>query len=1158
MRRQITAFLTILLGAILLAALAPSPPPSGQVGDIPPIFYDSGSLTLSAPSDTASQQQRLTVMVRLPDPALTEAPAGADTFALRQRIDQTQAQLAPHLASLGAQVLFQARIAYNGIAVSLPAGQLTALRSLVGASNVHVIRPKQRPATLAAPAVAEPAAPSRSGAATGRSIRVGVIDSGLDYTHRDFGGLGGYTANNPTTLADGGFAPDKFVGGFDFAGDAYNASDPLNDVPIPDEDPIDCNGQGTRVAGALAGFGVAADGTTYRGPYTPGLDFSGLRVPPGVAPEAQLYAFKIFGCNGSTTLLIQAIEHALDPNQDGDPSDRLVDVLNISLGTPFGGDDDPDAIAVNNAVRAGVVVVASVGDFGDTFYAVNSPASARLAIAVGASTAAGAPVADAASFSSRGPQRGNVALKPDLVAPGIGIVSAAVGTTDAAAPPSSTTAIAAPQVAGVAALLLQLHPGWDPDQIKTALINTATPVQTPAGIPYPPSRVGAGKLNLAGLAALDLLAYDTETVALAYDSPWVAHTQTQTRTLRIENTGDLPHTVTLSATTTVTETGVTVVVPSEPIIVPPGEQVEAPVSITIQPELLDFTPDATTALTQTNLPRYFMAEHGGYVQVNSGIGGVRVRPAHAANFGSVDFYLDDRLLDDSLDSREVQEYVVTTPGLHTLRMLRPGADEDSRPLFTAQVDLLDGRDYTLVLVGRPRELGIVVIDETASAPPPADRALIHYANANRVDEKWDIGPLDVYLDDTLQVSGLAVGMASPYTEVTPGIHEVEFFLHGADPARDRRVAHKTFEVVAGELLLVGSGRHDDDDGEFDDFEQRVFIGRATPRVARSLRAPFQIFPKSASEAQATAAAITLPVATTAFTVELRNTGARNTPLNGSFAGPQTPLASAFELAAASPTTPTLVRAADLQYVGITSNFTLTQDINRTALFFAAATYHPWSTPNEVKFQVWIDSDMDGAADYFLENTSLGAFFGRTNDVFMSPIFNLDANRYESSFAFWGTFQAPIQPTGFDMTPFNTSVMFQAANARTIGLSPGHTRFQYRVETLARDENRFGRVVDRVPATGWLTYDIAQPAILPLNRSTLVLSTRPVFVDVDGGQINGVVNPTALETHPTRRLLILHHHNPPSSQAETVEIAISTRGPLIGPATFSTMIPLVLR
>src|SRR6185503_21387620 len=95
--------------------------------------------------------------------------------------------------------------------------------------------------------------------------------------------------------------------------------------------------------------------------------FSSLSIGPGVAPKAMLYALKVFGCSGSTGLTTQAINWAVDPNGDGDPSDHL-DVINMSLGSNFGTSTDPSAQASTNASLAGVIVVAASGNAGDTHY----------------------------------------------------------------------------------------------------------------------------------------------------------------------------------------------------------------------------------------------------------------------------------------------------------------------------------------------------------------------------------------------------------------------------------------------------------------------------------------------------------------------------------------------------------------------------------------------------------------------------------------------------------------------------------------------------------------------------------------------------------------------------------------------------------------------
>ena len=67
------------------------------------------------------------------------------------------------------------------------------------------------------------------------------------------------------------------------------------------------------------------------------------------------------GCGGSTGLTVQAINWAMDPNGDSDLSDHL-DVINMSLGSDYGSADDADAVEVDNAARAGIVVISSAGN----------------------------------------------------------------------------------------------------------------------------------------------------------------------------------------------------------------------------------------------------------------------------------------------------------------------------------------------------------------------------------------------------------------------------------------------------------------------------------------------------------------------------------------------------------------------------------------------------------------------------------------------------------------------------------------------------------------------------------------------------------------------------------------------------------------------------
>jgi subtilisin family serine protease len=149
-------------------------------------------------------------------------------------------------------------------------------------------------------------------------------------------------------------------------------------VPQPDPNPLDCNGHGSHVAGTAAGGGVNADGTSYTGPYDATTPSRSFTVGPGVAPQADLYAVRVFGCNGSTNVVVPAIDWAVDHGMD---------VINMSLGSSFGRADDPDAQAAANAVAAGVVVVASSGNSGPSPYLTGSPAPPPSRVRLSPSTA---------------------------------------------------------------------------------------------------------------------------------------------------------------------------------------------------------------------------------------------------------------------------------------------------------------------------------------------------------------------------------------------------------------------------------------------------------------------------------------------------------------------------------------------------------------------------------------------------------------------------------------------------------------------------------------------------------------------------------------------------------------------------------------------------
>jgi hypothetical protein len=187
-----------------------------------------------------------------------------------------------------------------------------------------------------------------SGVATGKGIRVAVLDTGVDYTHAAMGGAGTLEAYAEAT-ADTTDLPvwpqGSVIGGYDFID--Y------------DNDPIDYGtSHGTHVSHSVL----------------------------GLAPEAELYVYKVCesGCPGLAQLL--ALEAAMDPNSDGDIADR-VDVINMSLGGDF-GTTRGGAVQelLDKAAMLGVSVAISAGNDGATPFIVGGPSTTKNVMSVGAMT----------------------------------------------------------------------------------------------------------------------------------------------------------------------------------------------------------------------------------------------------------------------------------------------------------------------------------------------------------------------------------------------------------------------------------------------------------------------------------------------------------------------------------------------------------------------------------------------------------------------------------------------------------------------------------------------------------------------------------------------------------------------------------------------------
>ena len=326
--------------------------------------------------------------------------------------------------------------------------------------------------------IGAPAAREQFGVA-GRGVGVAVIDSGINSNHDDLyrrlTHFKDFTTETSSQLWNSNQAHDDF-------------------------------GHGTHVSGIIAGSGYDSGGKHK-----------------GMAPGARLVSLKVLDAAGGGYVsdVIAAIDYAISVK-----ATYNVRVINLSVASGVFESYwlDPLTLAAKRAVDAGIVVVAAAGNLGVNARgepqsgAITSPGNAPWVLTVGASSHQGtAKRSDdvMGSFSSRGPTWIDFAAKPDIVAPGVGIVSLSDpgstlygslsnllvnGTRDLWYKPYlslSGTSMAAPVVAGTVALMLEANPSLTPNAVKAILQYTA---ENRSGVN--PLAGGAGLLNARGAIRL--------------------------------------------------------------------------------------------------------------------------------------------------------------------------------------------------------------------------------------------------------------------------------------------------------------------------------------------------------------------------------------------------------------------------------------------------------------------------------------------------------------------------------------------------------------------------------------------------------------------------------------------------------------------------------
>ena len=376
--RSTASRLTFLAALVALAfpAAASTPDVSNLV--LPePIQVDRGPAALVRASGE--------YVVTLSTPSVARAYKAAGGLGKEQqrahaaKIAAEQDIVAARVRALGGSELGRVDKALNALVVSIDARQAREIEQMDQVLRVRPLNRYELDLSETVPHIG--AAAVQAAGKTGKGVRVAVLDSGIDYTHAAFGGAGtaaayaaaygANTADERNKSLDGLFPTGKVIGGYDFVGEEWPGTAAAPKPRSEDPDPIDCSpsaigcggGHGTHVADIIAGIQAGK---------------------AGVAPDAKLYAVKVCSavstsCNGTAMML--GVDFALDPDRDGDISDR-VDVINLSLGASYGQDEDDISGALNAAADLGVIVVASAGNSGDKPYVMGSPSSAANVISV--------------------------------------------------------------------------------------------------------------------------------------------------------------------------------------------------------------------------------------------------------------------------------------------------------------------------------------------------------------------------------------------------------------------------------------------------------------------------------------------------------------------------------------------------------------------------------------------------------------------------------------------------------------------------------------------------------------------------------------------------------------------------------------------------------
>lgn len=456
-----------------------------------------------------------------------QGPQAARIQTMRKDLNAKQSRVIAAAKSAGVALAPRSRFTntVNGFGAEVTYKDIKKLENMPGVKDVHIANKYERLRSVSVPHIGADGLTIGDTSLDGSGVTIAIVDSGIDYRHAEFGGDGTELAVGTNDLTGNGGYTEKVIGG-------YNHADQNNDVI--DRNP-ESGSHGTHVAGIAAGDN-------------------------GVAPGAKLLAEKVFSNDPYTAFafsddIIAGIDHAVAHGAD---------IINMSLGSSYGyvDESDPEAVAVQRALDAGIPVIIAAGNDGHVAFpdeptwkdyaTVASPGTWPGALTVAASDYGGLDGnGSVTDFSSWGVTP-DLGLKPNLTAPGSDIESTTYYPDTES---YDGTSMATPHVAGVAALVKQAMEtkGYDAEagHIQAALANTALLLKDEGGVPYLPMAQGSGLVQADRAVATPVV------VTSASGEPAVSVREiggtTFTFALTAENLSDAPVTYELGATDVYTD-----------------------------------------------------------------------------------------------------------------------------------------------------------------------------------------------------------------------------------------------------------------------------------------------------------------------------------------------------------------------------------------------------------------------------------------------------------------------------------------------------------------------------------------------------------------------------------------------------------------------------